>query len=54
MGNQFEYFAKNPDYPVLLLEDEMIDEMIEQGSIIGDIEAGLWRVLEVRKGGSSC
>jgi len=25
----------------------MIDEMIEQGSIIGDIEGGLWRVLEV-------
>ncbi len=24
----------------------MIDEMIEQGSIIGDIEGGLWRVLE--------
>jgi hypothetical protein len=25
----------------------MIDEMIEMGSIIGDIEGGLWRVLEV-------
>jgi hypothetical protein len=25
----------------------MIDEMIERGSIIGDIEGGLWRVLEV-------
>ena len=24
----------------------MKDEMIEQGSIIGDIEGGLWRVLE--------
>jgi len=24
-----------------------MDEMIEQGSIIGDIEGGLWRVLEV-------
>jgi len=25
----------------------MIDGMIEQGSTIGDIEGGLWRVLEV-------
>ena len=25
----------------------MIDEMIEQGSIIGDREGGFWRVLEV-------
>lgn len=25
----------------------MIDEMIEMGSIVGDIEGGLWRVIEV-------
>ena len=29
----------------------MMDEMIEMGSIIGDIEGGLWRVLEVTNAG---
>ena len=29
----------------------MMDPMIEQGSIIGDIEGGLWRVLEVTDDG---
>jgi hypothetical protein len=41
----------NLNYWPLLLEDQMIDEMIERGAIIGDIEGGSWRVLEVRDEG---